>query len=159
MFNLMKVMSSFNNVQAGMIPSILKQAVPSISQTINTQGLLEGLSKMLAGSGGQSAAGAVQQVAQSIGGFVKGGIGGPAGLEALPAALTKTMYISILLEAVEDARAKKSFNVETAINDLWVKLSRVRPAQNQNLTTLLNGVNQALKRQNDAAMSLIQNMR
>lgn len=157
MFNITKVMSSFNNVQAGMIPSILKQAVPSISQAINTQGLLDGLSKMMAGSGAAGPAGVVKQIAESLGAAVQNGLGGQ--LDQLPAALTKTMFIAVLLEAVEDARAKPNFNVETAINDLWVKLSKVRPAQNQAMSQALQQVTNLLTQKHDTQKSIIRNLR
>lgn len=159
MFNIAKVMSSFNNVQAGMISSILKQAVPSISQAINTQGLLDGLSKVLAGGGAAAPPSVVKQIAESLGAAAKNGLGGASRLDQLPAALTKTMFISVLLEAVEDARAKPNFNVETAINDLWVKLSKVRPAQNQAMNQTLQQVTNLLKQMHDMQKSVIQNIR
>jgi hypothetical protein len=126
---------------------------------MNTPALLEGLSKLLNGASG-AAGGPAQQIAQSIAaGAGKSGLGAAASLDALPAALTKAMYISILLEAVEDAREKQHFNVETAINDLWVKLSKVRPATNQQMTKVLQQVTELLKRHHDMSKSIIGNMR
>jgi hypothetical protein len=101
---------------------------------MNTPGLLDGLSKLMAASGAGR-------------------------LDQLPEALTKTMFISILLEAVEDARAKPHFNVETAINDLWVKLSKARPAQNQAMNQTLQQVTNLLKQMHDMQKSAIQNIR
>lgn len=158
MFNAGKVMSSFNNVQIGMIASILKQAIPSISHAINTPGLLDGLSKVMAAGGTPAPPGVVRQIAESLVAAPRNGLGGGQ-LDQLPAALTKTMFISVLLEAVEDARAKPHFNVETAINDLWVKLSKVRPVQNQAMNQTLQQVTNLLKQMHDVQKSIIQNLR
>lgn len=159
MFNIGKVISSFTNVQSGMINDILRRAIPSITQAIDTRGLLDGLSKALGGTSGLPS-GAAQQIAQAIaGGAGRSGLGPGVNLEGLPGALTKAMYISILLEAVEDARGKQHFNVETSINDLWVKLAKVRPKQNQELDQTLKVVSQMLKAKGDMTKAIIQNMR
>ena len=159
MFSIGKVMSSFTNVQSGMFNDILKRAIPSMSQAIDTRGLLDGLSKALSGIAGPQG-GAAQQIAKAIaGGAGKSGFGTGVRLDGLADALTKAMFVSVLLEAVEDARGKQHFNVETAINDLWVKLGKVRPKQNQQMGQILDQVSGMLKQMHDMQKGIIGNMR
>ncbi len=52
------------------------------------------------------------------------GMGGQAGI--VGQSITKTAFISVLHAALEKASKNPQFNLETAINDLWIHLDAVR---------------------------------
>jgi hypothetical protein len=89
--------------------------------------------------------------------------GAKPNLDSVAPALTKIAYIAVLAEAIEDAKQKQHFNVETAVNDLWVKLNRVRPQQNPVLNTglsdLLSEISRITGQQSALAKTVVQNLR
>lgn len=97
-----------------------------------------------------------------------GPFSGGAGQELLrsfQSDLTRLAYIAALEKAVKKARRKGPFNVETAINDLWIALDGIRKGQQmtspqvQNANDLVQSLTTILKQMNDTAGSAIQNMR
>lgn len=75
--------------------------------------------------------------------------------------LAKSMFIHVLTEAADDAAKKQHFNVETAINDLWVKLDRVRPnhEQTKQLMQAMEAVTGLMKNRSAVMTGIVQNLR
>lgn len=92
------------------------------------------------------------------------GAGGASGIAggALSGMMQRTMFIAALQQAIQKAASQQNFNMETAINDLWVKLSGLRPQGNHNMQELnqmfgmLEGM---MKQMNDMKKGVIQNIR
>lgn len=128
------------NVDSGGVGPILQSVVWNLTSTL-TQ--LEQL-----GKGGPFSGGAGQQL-----------------LRSFQSDLTRLAYIAALQKAVRKARGTGSFNVETALNDLWVALDGIRKGQPltnppvQNANDLIQSLTTILKQMNDKAGSAIQNMR
>ncbi len=102
-----------------------------------------------------------------------GGVGAAVGgaarqvLQSFQSDLTRLAYIAALQQAMKKAGGPGYFNVETAINDLWVALDGVRKghkatslsAQMQQQSQLLETMTNMMKQMHDTAGSVIQNMR
>ena len=90
-------------------------------------------------------------------------------LESFQADLTRLAYIAALQKAINKAGKPGPFNVETAVNDLWVALDAVRKgqkltsqtvqAQMQQQAQLLEMMTNITKQMHDMTSSVIQNMR
>jgi len=91
---------------------------------------------------------------------LKRGTGAVSG--ALAGMAQRAIFISTLQQAIQKAATQQSFNMETSINDLWVKLSALRPQGRQDLQELeqmfhmLEGI---MKQRHDMAKGVIQNIR
>lgn len=160
MFNLKAILAS-RIVLNEDLSRILKNVFPSGQTAQSLGGVMDHLSKLLGGLAATN--GAAAQVAQTLAGNGNaGGITVP-NLESLGPALTKIAYIAVLAEAIEDAKGKQHFNVETAVNDLWVKLSRVRPQQNpvmkDGLAELMEQVAKVMKQQTNLMQQTMRQMR
>lgn len=127
-----------------------------------------------------AAAAAMPAMMQSIlGSFVGAGANAPANPGAAGQAkqtLVKLAFVSVLQEAMDKASKSQHFNVETAINDMWIHLDSVRqmakatsPADSdaaslrlqhslQKRSQLFSLINEALKTQNDMNMAVIRNL-
>jgi hypothetical protein len=95
---------------------------------------------------------------------------GPAAPALSPGIMEKVLYLSVLRGAIQKATQSHHFNLETQINDLWVKLSQLRQnrsnkeflklqelfQQRQESSSLLSRI---LKQYSDTAQSLISNMK
>jgi len=100
-----------------------------------------------------------------------GGMGAAqAGQGFSSGAMEKILYLSVLRGAIQKASESTHFNVETHINDLWVKLSQVRQNKSndglrkvQEIITkqsqLLQLVSDINRKYSDMARSVIQNLR
>jgi len=75
--------------------------------------------------------------------------------------LAKSMFIHVLTEAADQAAQKQHFNVETAINDLWIKLDRVRPnhEQTKQLLQAMEMMTGLMKNQDSMMKGIAQNLR
>lgn len=133
--------------------------------------LLSGKSAMAAITGGK--VGAAAAAGGAMGGM-SGGVGGKAGAAAAGGAMAggmggglagmaqKAIFITTLQQAIQKAASQQNFNLETAINDLWIKLSGLRPQGRQDLQEL-NQMFQMLegiaRQMNDMQKNAIRNMR
>lgn len=143
---------------AGMIDKLgltkeLSKVMAAAESDAGLEGSLKGLTKTL-----EQAFGAV------------GGAAAATGSGAIPGAMEKLMYLSVLRGAMQKAAESKHFNLETQTNDLWVKLSQVR--QHKSSESMLK-VQQAMEKQaqaqqvlsnimktyHDAAMSVVRNLK
>jgi hypothetical protein len=91
--------------------------------------------------------------------------------------LTRLAFVSVLQEAMDKASKNQNFNLETAINDMWVHLDSVRKMAGatslaesdaaslrlqqamQKRAELISLISEALKNQHEAQMSVIRNFR
>jgi hypothetical protein len=138
----------------GLAGGIGKSMQKILDQLSREKGIPTGLMPMdffdgKGGAGGKS-------VSPSPGGAGGGAGGGLAGMAQ------RAMFIAALQQAIQKAASQQNFNMETAINDLWVKLSGLRPQGNQNIQQLnqmfgmLEGM---IKQMHDMQKGVIQNMR
>jgi hypothetical protein len=109
--------------------------------------------------------------AGKAGGALSGAVGGVAKqvLQAFQSDLTRLAYIAALQKAVSKAGKPGPFNVETAINDLWVALDGVRKgnkatsvsvqSQMQRQSQMVETMSNMMKQMHDTAGAVIQNMR
>jgi hypothetical protein len=98
-----------------------------------------------------------------------GAIGGAAKqvLQSFQSDLTRLAYIAALQKALTKAGRPGPFNVETAINDLWVALDGVRKgnketlmnAQMQQQAQVIETMSNMMKKMHDTAGAVIRNMR
>jgi hypothetical protein len=100
-----------------------------------------------------------------------GAVGGVAKqvLQSFQSDLTRLAYIAALQKALSKAGRPGPFNVETAINDLWVALDGVRKgnkannlslqAQMQRQVQLMETMSNMMRQMHDTAGAVIQNMR
>jgi hypothetical protein len=72
-----------------------------------------------------------EQMSQGLGGAGAQGL-----LQSFQTDISKLAFISVLQQAIKKAGSAGHFNVETAINDLWVSLDRVRKGQQANLASI-----------------------
>ncbi|MDX1983843.1 MAG: hypothetical protein SFV51_26450 [Bryobacteraceae bacterium] len=160
MFNLKSILSS-RIVLNEDLSRILKNVFPSGQTGQSLGGVMDHLSQLLGGVAASN--GAAAQVAQTLAGNGTGGGAAMPNLDSLGPALTKIAYIAVLAEAIEDAKGKQHFNVETAVNDLWVKLNRVRPQQNpvmkSGIADLMEQVAKLMKQQSTLMQQTMRQMR
>jgi hypothetical protein len=106
-------MTSFTSILTKLRPELLKLG----AEVSNSRGLFDSVSHQLASI--------VSKIDPLLsGGKVSGGAI-PQSLD-LSALALKIAYVSALQGAVKKAMATPHFNVETAINDLWIQLDSVR---------------------------------
>jgi hypothetical protein len=137
-------------------------------------GLNQELSKvMAAASSGAGLEGSLRDLVKSLEqafGSAAGGSGAAAGSGAIPGAVEKLMYLSVLRGAMQKAAESKQFNLETQMNDLWVKLSQVRQHKSSDNALKLQQViekqsqvqqtiSNIMKQFHDASMSVVRNLR
>lgn len=137
-------------------------------------GLNQELSKvMAAAASGAGLEGSLRDVVKSLEqafGGVAGGGPAAAGPGAIPGAVEKLMYLSVLRAAIQKASETKNFNLETQMNDLWVKLSQVRQHKSSESALKLQQViekqsqvqqtiSNIMKSFHDASMSVVRNLR
>ena len=90
-------------------------------------------------------------------GGMAGGMGG-----GLAGMAQKAIFIGTLQQAIQKAASQQNFNLETAINDVWIKLSGLRPQGRKDLQELnqmfqmLEGISRQM---NEMQKSAIRNMR
>lgn len=71
-------------------------------------------------------------IQESAGVLSKAPAASSSGLPTLPAgSLDKILYIAVLSAALQSARGAANFNLETHVNDLWVKLDQIRQQSSQ----------------------------
>jgi hypothetical protein len=93
-----------------------------------------------------------------------GQAGGPpmgASPEEAYSGAVNAMFIHALAEAADEAAKKPSFNLETAINDLWIKLDRMRPQKEQMRTMkdMMEAISGTIRTQSELARKIAQNLR
>lgn len=114
------------------------------------------MSGMIGGKAGAAAAAGGGVAGGGMGGAMAGMGGGLAGMAQ------KAIFITTLQQAIQKAATQQNFNLETAINDVWIKLSGLRPQGRQDLQELnqmfqmLEGISRQM---NEMQKSAIRNMR
>lgn len=150
------------NVAGGSGP--LKDAVAGVARAVAADGTrVGGMLQQIAGS--LTATLAEGEKAGKAGGAAGGGA--KQALQSFQSDLTRLAYIAALQKAISKAGGQGHFNVETAVNDLWVALDAVRKgnkatilqSQMQQQTQLLETMSNMMKKMHDTAGSVIQNMR
>lgn len=153
----------------------LGKGATNIAQLLDKTGFSKELSKvMLAAESGLGLDSTLKSMAQSfeqVLGSAPGGLGAAQAGQGLSSGeMEKVLYLSVLRGAMQKASESKHFNVETHINDLWVKLSQVRQSKsNEGLlkvqallakqSQLMQMLSDISRKYNDAARSVIQNLR
>lgn len=103
----------------------------------------------------------------TAGGMPFAGGAGQSLVRSFQSDLTRLAYIAALQKAVKKASGSGPFNVETAINDLWVALDCVKrgqqttslQAQAQNASDIMQSLSAIMKQMHDSTASVISNMR
>jgi hypothetical protein len=94
---------------------------------------------------------------------------GPAAPALSPGVIEKVLYLSVLRGAIQKATESQHFNLETQINDLWVKLTQVRQNKSnddflklqdmvQKQSEALDMVRQVVEKYNGMARGIIQSI-
>ncbi|MCW5977430.1 MAG: hypothetical protein KIT09_05105 [Bryobacteraceae bacterium] len=106
---------------------------------------------------------------QTSAGMLKG-LGSQTGLSGMQGVVEKILYLTVLRAAIQKATESQHFNMETHINDLWTKLSRIRQSQSngdteklqslaQQQTELFDMMRQLIDKYNQAAKGIVQSIR
>ena len=113
----------------------------------------------------------------AVAGAVPNPLANPGTAGKVKQTLTRLAFVSVLQEAMDKASKNQNFNLETAINDMWVHLDAVRKMAGttslaesdtaslrlqqlmQKRAELFSLISVALKNQHDAQMSVIRNFR
>lgn len=154
----------------GSLSRVLSRAVgPLVSDQVGR--VLQGVTPQVGQVMQQLLSGSVEGLAQSLAGAKPPMLGGTAA-QSMTQIVSKAMYVAVLSDAIEDAKGKQHFNLQTAINDLWVKLSVLKdqggePQRNLlKLQQLLEKQSQAMgaisnvaKQMNDSQRSVIRNLK
>ena len=141
---------------------------------INALGLKKELSKVMAAAEAGTALevtlkNATKAIEQALGAS-GGGAAAGAVTPFPPDAIEKLMYLSVLRGAMRKITESKHFNLETQINDLWVKLSLLRQQKSgdsvqklqqaiEKQSHLQQAVAAILKAHHDTIKNTIQNIR
>jgi hypothetical protein len=96
------------------------------------------------GAEGAGIGGILQQILGNLNSIVAqgekpqglGGAGAQGLLQSFQSDISKLAFIAVLQKAISKAGSSGHFNVETAINDLWVALDGVRKGQQANNASL-----------------------
>ncbi|MBN8733035.1 MAG: hypothetical protein J0L64_21045 [Acidobacteria bacterium] len=145
-----------------------------------TKSITAGMAAALQGMGGKTGPAAAGGAMGGMGGGMGGKFGPPGGMAGgkagaaaaggamagmgggLAGMAQKAIFISALQQAIQKAASQQNFNMETAINDLWIKLSSLRPQGRQDLQELnqmfqmLEGIARQMQ---EMQKNAIQNMR
>lgn len=150
------------------------RAAAGAAGMIDKLGLTKELSKVMAaaesGMGLEGSLKNLTKVFEQALGTAGGGVAAAVAQTANQGAIEKLMYLSVLRGAIQKAAESKHFNLETQMNDLWVKLSQVK--QQKSSESMLK-VQQAMEKQaqaqqvlsnimktyHDAAMSVVRNLK
>ena len=150
------------------------RAAAGAAGMIDKLGLNRELSKVMAaaesGMGLEGSLKSLTKMLEQAFGAVGGGAPAGAAQSSLPGAMEKLMYVSVLRAAMQKAAESKHFNLETQMNDLWVKLSQVKQQKSSESALRLQQViekqahmqqiiSNIMKAHHDAAKSAIQNIR
>ena len=160
MGNVMGSVSGLGGVMAGV--GNIRQIIDGVAGSITLD--RGGVSTLLQGLVGNLNTTLTRAEQLSKGAVVSGSAGNEV-VKAFQADLTRLAYVAALEKAVKKARGTGPFNVETAINDLWVALDGVRHgqqatvAQVQNSADVIQSITTILKQMNDAAGQAIQNIK
>lgn len=137
-------------------------------------GLTKELSKVMSaaetGSGLDNSLKSLTKMLEDAFGDTAGQGAGGGSVMRNPGMVEKFMYLSVLRGAMQKAAESKHFNLETQMNDLWVKLSQVRQQKSgggmekfqqlvEKQAQLQQTLANVLKTYHYAAKSVIQNMR
>jgi len=149
--------------------------VANAARILESTGFSKELSKVMAAAeSGMGLDNSLKTLAQTLEQAFAGAVGGmgaaQAGQGLSSGAMEKILYLSVLRGAIQKASESTHFNVETHINDLWVKLSQVRQNKSndglrkvQEIITkqsqLLQLVSDINRKYSDMARSVIQNLR
>ena len=117
--------------------------------------------------GGQGAGGYGGQAGGYGGGKAGGGYGGGgAGYAAggaiggLATAAQKAIFIATLQKIIQDVASKPGFDMNRAINDVWMQVSALRAQQAmKEMTEAFNMIEGMMKAQHEMSKSVIQNLR
>jgi hypothetical protein len=141
---------------------------------IDKLGLTKELSKVMAaaesGMGLEGSLKNLTKVFEQALGAAGGGIAAGAAQSVNQGSIEKLMYLSVLRGALQKAAESKHFNMETQVNDLWVKLSQVKQQKSSESTLRLQQMiekqaqmqqmlSNIMKAYHDAATSVIRNIK
>lgn len=103
-------------------------AATSTGRMLEKLGFSSELGKVLrAAESGNGLDQSVKNLVQTLQGALGGSAAGQGATPAFaPGAMEKVLYLSVLRAAIQKATETPHFNMETQINDLWVKLSNIR---------------------------------
>jgi hypothetical protein len=105
------------------LAKVLTSAEQGIGLNTSVLGLLRKLEESLRGAGSDATA------------------GGAAAAPGVPAGtMDKVLYLSVLRGAIQKAAESQHFNLETQINDLWVRLSQVKQTKGNGETAKLQAL-------------------
>ena len=143
MKNIIGGIGQMTAIDGSQVNSLIQQLLGNLTSTLSQ-------AEQMTAGGGPGAVGAGQSLVRSF-----------------QSDLTRLAYIAALQKAVKKASGSGPFNLETAINDLWVALDCVKrgqqttslQAQAQNASDVMQSLSRILKQMHDTTAPVINNMR
>lgn len=148
---------------------ISRAAAPLVGDQVSR--VLQNVTPQVGQAMQQLLSGSVEGLAQALSGAKPAAAGGTAA-QAITQTVSKAMFVAVLSDAIEDAKGKSHFNLQTAINDLWVRLSVLKdqggePQRNllklqqllEKQAQAMGAASNVLKQAHDSRRSVIRNLR